>query len=102
MSRLKETELPQLQEMKINLDADAWHDAPDEVIDKLRSSQWELLTIDATDAKPPGAQVAQLLLSAQKTSVEANRELRILHASDTFKSGLQALGLFEALEGSII
>lgn len=94
--------MPQPKEMKINLDADAWHDAPDEILDKLRSSQWDLLTFDATDAKPAGAQIAQLLLSAQKTSVETNRELRIENTSDTFKSGLRTLGLFDALEGSII
>jgi anti-anti-sigma regulatory factor len=75
-----------------------WLDAPEAVLEVLKSVKSGTVTIDASAPDPIGAQVAQLLLAAKKTATDSNGLLKIEDASEAFMNSLKTLGLMTAFE----
>ena len=82
----------------IILNSAEWLDAPQTVLDTLKSVKSGTVTIDASASEPIGAQIAQLLLAAQKTAADNNGLLKIEDASEAFLNSLETLGLTAAFE----
>jgi hypothetical protein len=82
------------------LDPDAWSDAPQAVIDRLRASLGTDLVIDAAGAGPVPAQVAQLLLAARASALAGGHAFRLDPVSDAARQSLEAIGLGLLLEAA--
>lgn len=81
----------------IVLDVDGWLDAPHPVIDAFKAGVAGKIVVDASSAGVIPAQVAQLLLSAAKSTAEHSGSFEIVHPSDAVKDSLGSLGLAELL-----
>lgn len=77
----------------IILNSAEWLDAPQAVLETLKSVKSGTVTIDASAPDPIGAQIAQLLLAAKKTAADNNGLLKIEDASEAFMNSLETLGL---------
>ena len=94
--------MPDKKEKHVTLDVDAWLDAPASVFEVLRAVKTQTVTIDASTQTPLGAQLAQLLLSAKRTALENEGDLRIQNPSQQFKQSIQVLGLMDEFEGLLV
>lgn len=86
------------KEIHITLNSGDWLDAPHDILEKLRSVKFDTVTIDASAPEAIGAQIAQLILAAQKTASENDGSLKIENASEAFMISLKILGLSTVFE----
>ena len=85
-------------DIRIILNSTEWLDAPQTVLDTLKSMTSGTVTIDASAQEPIGGQIAQLLLAAKKTAADNDWSLKIEDASEAFTKSVETLGLLEAFE----
>lgn len=94
--------MPDISEISIKLDADAWLDDPSEVIGVLAKVESQKVEILAEDASAIGTQIAQLLLSAIKSASEGEGELKIIAPSEAFLNCISKLGLETAFSEAML
>lgn len=95
---LKGDPVPDPASDRLLLDADGWSDAPQVILDRLRTRGGTDLVIDAAGAGPIPAQVVQILLAARATALSRGYAFRIEDPSDAARQSLEAIGLGQLLE----
>lgn len=86
----------------ICLHSDKWMDSPETHIVSMNVATEGDITIDASESGPVPAQVAQILLAAQRTAIGRGAKLNIENPSEAVVSSLETLGLSDLLLGAVV